>query len=930
MEGEAGLFYTTSRILMSIQELSKTYNPKDVEDKWYSWWESKNLFHATVNKEKIPYTIVIPPPNITGILTMGHVLNNTLQDIFVRWKRMNGFEACWIPGTDHAGIATQNAVEKSLAKEGKHRRDIGREKFIELVWQWREKYGSTIIRQLRKLGVSCDWERERFTMDEGLSNAVKEVFIRLFEKGLIYRGKYIVNWCPQHQTALSDDEVDHAESNGNLYYIKYSIVGSSEQAIIATTRPETMLGDTALCVHPKDERYKHLIGKTAILPLVGRKLPIIADEYIDLSFGTGVMKVTPAHDANDFLLGQRHELPQVNIFDETAHLNASVPKQYEGMDRFECRAQLIKDLEAQNFLLKTEPYIHNIGKCYRCHTIIEPWLSDQWFVKMKPLAAPALRVVHEGKIQFHPDRWNKVYEHWMTNIRDWCISRQIWWGHRIPVYYTPDGNFVPARNEEEARKKLGVASDIPIRQDEDVLDTWFSSWLWPFSTLGWPDDNADLHYFNPTDTLVTGPDIIFFWVARMIMANMEFMKGTPGRDGMPRKKDDDLIPFRDVYFTSIIRDEQGRKMSKSLGNSPDPLDVIDQYGADALRFTIAYLSPLGQDVLFGSEKCDLGRNFANKIWNAVRFLLMNKKEILGDDTISLDQLPDEHLDLADRWILSRLNTAIKTFNTSLTEFHINEATKLLYDFIWHDFCDWYVEMVKTRFYGDEPKELKTAVLLRALWIFDQALRLMHPVMPFISEELWQSLCDRNGQSLVRAAFPTMNEHYINQTVENELNFVIKLIEAVRNIRGELNVAPSKQIEVHVHLHGEFGEKLAINANYVQGLLNYIDRLCRAKTIPTWARETEKYEHPKASASAVVDGTEIYVPLVGIIDLDAERKRLEKEIARLQGLIDGIGKKLANASFVERAPKDVVEKEREKQRTMTMNIEKLRENVSQLN
>jgi len=929
MEGEAGLFYTTSRILMSIQELSKTYNPKDVEDKWYSWWESKNLFHATVNKEKIPYTIVIPPPNITGILTMGHVLNNTLQDIFVRWKRMNGFEACWIPGTDHAGIATQNAVEKSLAKEGKHRRDIGREKFIELVWQWREKYGSTIIRQLRKLGVSCDWERERFTMDEGLSNAVKEVFIRLFEKGLIYRGKYIVNWCPQHQTALSDDEVDHAESNGNLYYIKYSIVGSSEQAIIATTRPETMLGDTALCVHPKDERYQHLIGKTAILPLVGRKLPIIADEYIDLSFGTGVMKVTPAHDANDFLLGQRHELPQVNIFDETAHLNASVPKQYEGMDRFECRAQLIKDLEAQNFLLKTEPYIHNIGKCYRCHTIIEPWLSDQWFVKMKPLAAPALRVVHEGKIQFHPDRWNKVYEHWMTNIRDWCISRQIWWGHRIPVYYTPDGNFVPSRNEEEARKKLGVASDIPIRQDEDVLDTWFSSWLWPFSTLGWPDDNADLHYFNPTDTLVTGPDIIFFWVARMIMANMEFMKGTPGRDGMPRKKDDDLIPFRDVYFTSIIRDEQGRKMSKSLGNSPDPLDVIDQYGADALRFTIAYLSPLGQDVLFGSEKCDLGRNFANKIWNAVRFLLMNKKEILGDDTISLDQLPDEHLDLADRWILSRLNTAIKTFNTSLTEFHINEATKLLYDFIWHDFCDWYVEMVKTRFYGDEPKELKTAVLLRALWIFDQALRLMHPVMPFISEELWQSLCDRNGQSLVRAAFPTMNEHYINQTVENELNFVIKLIEAVRNIRGELNVAPSKQIEVHVHLHGEFGEKLAINANYVQGLLNYIDRLCRAKTIPTWARETEKYEHPKASASAVVDGTEIYVPLVGIIDLDAERKRLEKEIARLQGLIDGIGKKLANASFVERAPKDVVEKEREKQRTMTMNIEKLRENVSQL-
>jgi valyl-tRNA synthetase len=914
---------------MSTQELSKAYNPKEVEDTWYSWWDSQHLFHAAVNKEKAPYTIVIPPPNITGILTMGHVLNNTLQDVFVRWKRMQGFEACWIPGTDHAGIATQNAVEKSLAKEGKHRRDLGREKFIELVWQWREKYGSTIIRQLRKLGVSCDWERERFTMDEGLSNAVKEVFIRLFEKGLIYRGKYIVNWCPQHQTALSDDEVDHAESNGSLYYIKYAIVGSEEYALIATTRPETMLGDTALCVHPKDERYKHLIGKTAILPIVGRKLPIIADDYIDLSFGTGVMKVTPAHDTNDFLLGQRHELPQLNIFDETAHLNSTVPKQYEGMDRFECRAQIVKDLEAQNLLLKTEPYVHNIGKCYRCHTIIEPWLSDQWFVKMKPLAAPALRVVHEGLVQFHPDRWTKVYEHWMTNIRDWCISRQIWWGHRIPVYYAPDGNYVPARNEEEARKKLGIAADVPIRQDEDVLDTWFSSWLWPFSTLGWPEDNADLHYFNPTDTLVTAPDIIFFWVARMIMANMEFMKGTPGRDGKPRKKDEDLIPFRDVYFTSIIRDEQGRKMSKSLGNSPDPLDVIDQYGADALRFTIAYLSPLGQDVLFASEKCDLGRNFANKIWNAGRFLLMNKQEIIGDDNVSLDSLPIEYLDLADQWILSRLNHAVKSFNTSLGEFHVNEATKLIYDFIWHDFCDWYVEMVKTRFYGDEPKVVKTAVVIRALWIFDQALRLLHPVMPFISEELWQNLSDRKGQSLVRAAFPIASERHINQTVEDELNFVIKVVEAVRNIRGELNVAPSKQIEVHMHLHGEFGEKIADNANYIQGLLNYIDRLCRAKTVPTWARESEIFERPKASASAVVDGTEIYVPLVGIIDLDAERKRLEKEIARLQGVIDSIGKKLTNVSFVDRAPKDVVEKEREKQKNMSTNIEKLKVSLEQL-
>ncbi|MBN1398728.1 MAG: valine--tRNA ligase, partial [Bacteroidetes bacterium] len=747
--------------------IQKAYNPKEVEDKWYSYWESNRLFHASVNKEKKPYTVVIPPPNITGILTMGHVLNNTLQDVFVRWKRMQGFEACWIPGTDHAGIATQNAVEKSLAKEGKHRHDLGRDKFIELVWQWREKYGSTIIRQLRKLGVSCDWERERFTMDQGLSNAVKEVFIRLFEKGLIYRGKYIVNWCPHHQTALSDDEVDHSETSGNLYHIKYPIAGTDDFAVIATTRPETMLGDTALCVHPKDERYKNLIGKTAILPIVGRKLKIIADDYIDLSFGTGVMKVTPAHDANDFLLGQRHELEQLNILDETGHVNSAAPKQYEGMDRFECRKQLVKDLEAQGFLVKVEPYVHNIGKCYRCHTIIEPWLSDQWFVKMKPLAAPALRVVHEGAVKFHPDRWTKVYEHWMTNIRDWCISRQIWWGHRIPVYYAPDGNYTAARNEEEARKKLGVGHDISIRQDEDVLDTWFSSWLWPFSTLGWPEDNEDLHYFNPTDTLVTGPDIIFFWVARMIMANMEFMKGLPRADGKSRKKDEDLVPFRDVYFTSIIRDMEGRKMSKSLGNSPDPLDVIDQYGADALRFTITYLAPLGQDVLFSAEKCEIGRNFANKIWNAGRFLLMNKEEITGDKTISLDKLPAENLDLADRWILSRLNQAIKAYNTSLVEFHVNESTKIIYDFIWHDFCDWYVELVKTRFYGDESREVKSDVVMRALWIYDQAMRLLHPVMPFISEELWQQLTDRKGRSLVRAEFPVVYQRYISQTIEDE-------------------------------------------------------------------------------------------------------------------------------------------------------------------
>ncbi|HOV98592.1 MAG TPA: valine--tRNA ligase [Bacteroidota bacterium] len=912
-----------------MEELPKAYNPKDVEDKWYSYWETNKLFHASVNKNKTPYTIVIPPPNVTGILTMGHVLNNTLQDILIRWKRMQGFEACWIPGTDHAGIATQNAVEKALAKEGIDRHQIGREKFLERVWHWRKEYGSTIIRQLRKLGVSCDWERERFTMDEGLSNAVKEVFIRLFDKGLVYRGKYIVNWCTYHQTALSDDEVDYEETQGSLYYIKYPIIGSSEFAVVATTRPETMLGDTALCVHPKDDRYKHLIGKTALLPIVQRKLPIIADEYIDLSFGTGVMKVTPAHDPNDFVLGQRHELPQINVMDEKGCMNASVPKQYEGLDRFECREKLVNDLQEQGFLLKVEQYTHNVGKCYRCHTVIEPWLSDQWFVKMKPLSAPALRVVHEKIIRFHPERWVKVYEHWMTNLRDWCISRQIWWGHRIPVYYTPEGAYTAAHNEDEARKKLGLSSDVPLRQDEDVLDTWFSSWLWPFSTLGWPEQTEDLAYFNPTDTLVTGPDIIFFWVARMIMANMEFMKGLPNREGKPRKKDEDLVPFRDVYFTSIIRDVQGRKMSKSLGNSPDPLDVIEQYGADALRFTIAFLAPLGQDVLFSTEKCEIGRNFANKVWNAGRFLLINKQELYGAVEPSFDNVSTTALDVADQWILSRLHQTIQRYNEQLEAFYITEVTKLLYDFIWHDFCDWYVELLKTRLYGDESKEVKQAILQRALWVYDQSLRLLHPFMPFITEELWQHLTERNGESLMKAQFPEVDSKFINPAVEEELTFIMKIVEAVRNIRGELGISPSQHINVYLYFHGVFAEKLAIRTEYTQGLLNYIDRLCRATTIPTWASEATTFVKPKNSASAVVEGVEIYIPLEGILDIDTERKRLEKEIQRLESLLEGIEQKLSNQNFTQKAPAAVVQKEREKKESIGNNLEKLRANLAAL-
>jgi valyl-tRNA synthetase len=902
-----------------MQELSKAYNPKDVEDKWYEYWESHNLFHATVNKDRTPYTVVIPPPNITGILTMGHVLNNTIQDILVRWKRMLGYEACWVPGTDHAGIATQNAVEKALAKDGLKRHDLGREKFVERVWQWKDQYGGTIIKQLRKLGTSCDWERERFTMDEGLSDAVKEVFVRMFDKGLIYRGKYIVNWCTFHQTALSDDEVDHAESNGNLWHIRYPIEGTKDFAIVATTRPETMLGDTAIAVNPRDARYKGLVGKHAVLPLVGRRIPIIADDYVDESFGTGMVKVTPAHDPNDFLIGQRHNLEQINILDEKGFLNTAVPHQYSGIDRFLARKKVVHDLEEQGFLVKVEPYTHNVGKCYRCHTVIEPYLSDQWFVKMRPLAEPALRVVREGKVRFHPQRWEKVYDHWMTNIRDWCISRQIWWGHRIPVYYAPDGTFTAARNEDEARKKMGLAAHIALRQDEDVLDTWFSSWLWPFSILGWPHDNGDLRYFNPTSTLVTAPDIIFFWVARMIMANMEFMRGEPGQNGTPRSTDEELIPFSDVYFTSIIRDADGRKMSKSLGNSPDPLDVIDQYGADALRFTIAFLSPLGQDVLFSNDKCEIGRNFANKIWNAGRFLLMNKAELFGTSEADLSTLPETQLDLADRWILSRLHHAIGHFNSTLTEFHLNESSKVLYDFIWHDFCDWYVELVKTRFYGDEPAETKKMVLARALWIFDQALRLLHPVMPFVTEELWQHLTERKGQSLIRTSFPASDERWIDQKTEDEMAFVQNVINAVRNIRGENNIAPSKEIKVQVRLADGTSEQI------FQTYDKYLRKLARVSGIEILASGAK----PKLASSAVVDGSEIFVPLEGLIDVEAERGRLEKEIARLQQAVEATERKLANSSFVDRAPKEVVDREREKLSSFKTTIEKLKTNVEHL-
>ncbi len=879
-------------------DLPKAYSPTDAETKWYPYWLQHKFFHAEVKKDKKPYTIVIPPPNITGVLHMGHVLNNTIQDVFIRWKRMDGYEACWIPGTDHAGIATQHVVERNLRDEGKSKHELGREKFLERVWAWKEQYGRTIIKQLQKLGASCDWDRERFTMDDGLSNAVKEVFIRLYEKDLIYRGKYIVNWCPNDHTALSDDEVNHSDTNGHLWHINYQIKGSKKTITVATTRPETMLGDTAVAVNPQDKRFNDLVGKTAIIPIANREIPIIADEYVDPEFGSGLVKVTPAHDPNDFEIGQRHNLEQIIVMDTSGKMNENAPEQYRGMDRNECRKALVEDLQKQGYLNNISDHVHTIGRCYRCDTIIEPYLSDQWFVKMKPLAEPALKAVLDGNIQFHPERWVKTYDHWMTNIRDWCISRQLWWGHRIPVYYCDDcGHIMVLREDPE---KCHHCSSINFRQDEDVLDTWFSSWLWPFSTLGWPEENEDLRYFYPTDTLVTGPDIIFFWVARMIMAGLEFRSD---------------VPFKDVYYTSIIRDIEGRKMSKSLGNSPDPLDVIDEYGADALRFTVLYLAPLGQDVFYANEKCEIGRNFANKIWNAGRFLLINKEQV--DFTFEDEQL---FSDSVDHWIESRLHTTLKNLTHALDRFHVNEATKILYDFIWHDFCDWYLEMIKHRFYESSQPEVQKATIARALRIYETALRMLHPFMPFITEELWWGIFDRKeGESIMIEPWPSAEEKKINADAEINVQTIQDIISAVRSIRGEMNVPPGKETEIHLKIENKTKQKI------VNKYSAYLERLAKASKLIVGAA----IERPPYSASAVVNSTEIFVPLKNIIDIDIERKRITKEIDRLEKASNNIEKKLLNEQFLARAPKEVVQKEKDKLESFTQTLEKHRRTLEVL-
>jgi valyl-tRNA synthetase len=849
----------------NLADIPKAYNPKDTEDKWYKYWYDYDLYHSEVDESKKSYSIVIPPPNITGILHIGHILNNTLQDIYIRYKRMQGFNSCWVPGIDHASIATEAKVVALLKEKGITKDAISREDFLKHCYEWKEKYGGIIFQQLRKLGVSCDWQRERFTMDSHYYKKVIEAFVKLYKEGLIYRGYRMVNWDPASKSAISDEEVFYKEVQGKLWYFKYPVKDSTEFIIVATTRPETMLGDTGIAVNPEDERYKHLIGKTVILPIVGREIPVFADSYVDKEFGTGAVKVTPAHDINDYDMGIRHNLEMVNIFNEDATTNGNVPQEFQEIDRYDARFKVVERLQEMGLLLKIEEYTNKVGYSQRGNVPIEPYLSEQWFMKMEELCKPALKVVQEGKIKFHPEHWHKTYEHWMTNIRDWCISRQLWWGHRIPVWY---------HNEtKEIYCDVEPPKDIENwHQDNDVLDTWASSWLWAQDVF---TNERDQKYYYPTDLLVTAPDIIFFWVARMIIAGMHFLGE---------------IPFKDVYFTSLVRDSQGRKMSKSLGNSPDPLDLISEYGTDALRFTMTYIAPLGQDVLFSNDMVEIGRNFANKMWNAGRFLLMNAQ------SIKLDQhLVNKHIDFTDKWIMSRFNKTIKEVNEALDKFEVNAASKMIYSYVWNDFCDWYVELSKTRLYHGSD-EVKSAVLTRAISLFEEMLKLVHPFMPFITEEIWQLLDERkDGESISITCFPAF-KNLVDDTAEKELTFVQDVVTAIRNIRGEMNVSPAKAINVFL----KSSSVTFAQERYIKALAK-IDQL----TVD------ENLDKPKGCASAVVKGCDIFVPLEGIVDITVERARIEKEIARILNSFKGVRKKLENEDFVLKAPKEVIERERQK-------------------
>ncbi|MUG46122.1 valine--tRNA ligase [Paenibacillus woosongensis] len=880
----------------SANNMPTTYDPKAAEQKWYRYWMEGGFFKAGQVPEAKPYTIVIPPPNVTGMLHIGHALDFTLQDILIRTKRMQGYDALWLPGSDHAGIATQTRVEQTLRAEGISRYDLGREKFLEKVWEWKEHYADTIREQWAKMGFSLDYSRERFTLDEGLSKAVREVFVKLYEKGLIYRGKYIINWDPAARTALSDIEVEYKEVNGHLYHLQYPLKDGSGFITVATTRPETMLGDTAVAVHPEDERYRHLIGQPLVLPIVNREIPIIADEYVDKEFGSGAVKITPAHDPNDFEVGLRHDLPQITVMDESGKMNEAAGK-YQGLDRSECRKAIVADLKESGVLVRIEDHVHQVGHSERSGAVVEPYLSTQWFVKMKPLAEAAIAAQKSGKgVQFVPERFEKIYLHWIENVRDWCISRQLWWGHRIPAWYCEScGELHVAREAMDACAKCGSHELV---QDDDVLDTWFSSALWPFSTLGWPDeDSEDFKRFFPTDVLVTGYDIIYFWVARMIFTALEFTGE---------------IPFKDVLIHGLVRDSEGQKMSKSLGNGVDPLDVIEKYGADAMRYMISTSSTPGQDLRFHWERVEQARNFANKIWNASRFALMNLEGVTFED---IDIQGD--LSTSDRWILHRFNETARNITRLIDAYEFGETGRELYNFIWDDLCDWYIEFAKLSFYGEDPvAKRKTQSVLA--YVLDRTLRLIHPFMPFISEEIWQHLPHR-GETITLAEWPQFDPSLEAPDAVREMNLLIDIIRSVRNIRAEVNVPMSKQIELIVKPGS--AELLDI----IERNSHYIRRFCN----------TSQYEAslnaavPDKAMTAVVTGAELYLPLAGLIDISQEIARLEKELGHLNKEVERVEKKLANEGFVSKAPAKVIEEERAKMADYASKRDKVLARIAEL-
>lgn len=850
------------------KEMAKAYNPKEVEDKIYDFWQEGNYFHAEVDKDKKPYTIVMPPPNITGQLHMGHALDNTLQDILIRWRRMQGYSALWLPGTDHASIATEAKIVEAMRKEGITKEDLGREKFLERAWEWKKEYGGRIVSQLKKMGSSCDWERERFTMDEGCSKAVKEVFVRLYNKGLIYRGERIINWCPHCKTSISDAEVEFEEQAGHFWHLRYPLTDGSGYLELATTRPETLLGDTAVAVNPSDERYKDLVGKTLTLPLVDREIPIIADDYVDVDFGTGVVKITPAHDPNDFQVGLRHNLPVINVMTDDAKIVEDYPK-YAGMDRYEAREAIVKDLDEGGFLVKVEKHDHNVGTCYRCHSTVEPRVSKQWFVKMDELAGPAIECVKSGKTKFVPERFNKIYYHWMENIRDWCISRQLWWGHRIPAYYCDEcGEVTVAKEMPEKCPKCGCTH---LHQDEDTLDTWFSSALWPFSTLGWPDKTPELDYYFPTNTLVTGYDIIFFWVARMIFSSVEQMNSQP---------------FDTVFIHGIVRDENGVKMSKSLGNGIDPLLVIDQYGADALRMFLATGNSPGNDMRYSEKRVEACRNFANKLWNASRFVHMNI-----DDYNVKNELPAT-LETEDKWILHTLNNVAKEVNENLERFELGIALSKIYDFIWNSYCDWYIELCKARLQSEGETAQNARQVL--IYVLDKILKLLHPFMPFITEEIWQTIPhDTDGKTVMLEKYPEYDPSLDFPSEAEEMMKVMEAITAIRTQRNEMNVPPSKKAKLFI--------ATAIPETFSNGE-QFFKKLASASEV-----EISDSFDIDGAVTVVTSDAKIYIPMEELVDKEAELKRLNKELKQVEKMLAQDEGKLNNPGFMSKAPEKVIEK-----------------------